>query len=403
MPINRRYALTTLLSAASMPLVGQCQCAADSMPEETGEAPAKKAAPAFELIDIQTIGQPADRYYGWPTVTRRANGQLIVVASGGRKAHVCPFGRVDLIQSLNDGDTWTYARTILDGPIDDRDAGIVETSKGTLLVSTFTSLAYVPTLHRAVDSAHTDQPVMPAEILHAWQSVHSRIPDGEHEKFLGCWLIRSDDDGVNWSPAYRCPVNAPHGPVNLSDGSLLYAGKMLWEDPNKVGVCRSADDGQTWQWLADIPTRPGDNHREYHELHAVEAADGRLIVHIRNHNKPNAGETLQTHSSDGGKTWEIPYSIGVWGLPSHLLRLRSGRLLMSYGHRRAPLGNQVRLSDDNGLSWSAAIVLYGEGASGDLGYPSTVELENGTLLTVWYEKMAATSMSQLRAARWKLL
>jgi hypothetical protein len=62
--------------------------------------------------------------------------------------------------------------------------------------------------------------------------------------------------------------------------------------------------------------------------------------HIRNHNKPNAGETLQSESSDGGKTWSEPHPIGVWGLPSFLLRLRDDRLLMTYGHRRAPLGNQ---------------------------------------------------------------
>ena len=34
--------------------------------------------------------------------------------------------------------------------------------------------------------------------------------------------------------------------------------------------------------------------------------------------------------------------MGVWGLPSHLLRLRDGRLLMTYGYRRAPFGNQAR-------------------------------------------------------------
>ena len=177
---------------------------------------------------------------------------------------------------------------------------------------------------------------------------------------------------------------------------------MLWQEPNSVGVCHSDDDGRTWTWLADIPTRPGDSHDDYHELHAVEAADGRLIVQIRNHSKTNERETLQTHSTDGGKSWAVPYSIGVWGLPSHLLKLRDGRLLMSYGHRRAPLGNQVRLSEDHGQSWSDAIVLYGEGTSGDLGSPSTVELENGTLLTVWYERLADKPGSQLRAARWKL-
>ncbi|MCA9057815.1 MAG: exo-alpha-sialidase, partial [Planctomycetaceae bacterium] len=125
-------------------------------------------------------------------------------------------------------------------------------------------------------------------------------------------------------------------------------------------------------------------------------------VQIRNHNSPNAGETLQSHSDDGGRTWSVPRTIGVWGLPSHLLRLADGRLLMSYGHRRAPLGIQVRLSEDHGDSWSEAIVLYGDGATGDLGYPSTVQLADGSLCTVWYEVVTGNPRSQIRAARWKL-
>jgi hypothetical protein len=48
--------------------------------------------------------------------------------------------------------------------------------------------------------------------------------------------------------------------------------------------------------------------------------------------KINYGETLQSESSDGGKTWTMPRSIGVWGFPSHLLKLKDGRLLMTYGY-----------------------------------------------------------------------
>ena len=100
-------------------------------------------------------------------------------------------------------------------------------------------------------------------------------------------------------------------------------------------MAESRDDGQSWQWLAEIPTRQGDSAENgYHELHAVEAADGTFIARIRNHNQPNRGETLQTESKDGGYTWSEPHLIGVWGLPSHLLKLHNGRLLMTYGHRR---------------------------------------------------------------------
>jgi sialidase-1 len=143
--------------------------------------------------------------------------------------------------------------------------------------------------------------------------------------------------------------------------------------------------------------------REYHELHAVQCASGKIIVQIRNHNAANKGETLQSESTDGGKTWTVPHPIGVWGLPSHLLRLRDGRLLMSYGHRRKPFGNQARISTDEGESWSEPIEISGDGIGGDLGYPSTVELEDGGFVSVWYEKLADSPMAQLRQAKWRFV
>jgi hypothetical protein len=60
---------------------------------------------------------------------------------------------------------------------------------------------------------------------------------------------------------------------------------------------------------------------------------------------------------------------------------------MSYGYRRPPYGNQARVSEDQGRSWSDAITISGDGISSDLGYPSTVELNDGSLLTAWYEVM----------------
>src|SRR5262249_10352883 len=153
---------------------------------------------------------------------------------------------------------------------------------------------------------------------------------------------------------YDCLVNSPHGPFPLSDGRLLYAGKELWKQSERNGICASTDDGKTWQWLAEVPTRRGDDKKEYHELYGVETAKCTLTVHTRNNTRANPSETLKSESSDGGKTWSEPHPIGVWGLPSHLLRLKDDRLLMSYGHRRKPFGVQARLSEDHGKSWSDA-------------------------------------------------
>jgi sialidase-1 len=358
--------------------------------------------PRARILETKVISHQSQYYHGWPTLTRRRNGQLLLVYSGGREGHVCPFGRVELMVSNDSGHTWGWPRVLLDSALDDRDAGVVETSRGTILVTTFTSLAYEKALQAAALKKPDDAGSWPAERLAAWQSAHNVLTAEQRRAELGQWMLRSTDGGVSYSSRYPSIVNSPHGPIQLSDGTLLYAGKELWTGQQRVGVCESLDDGATWRWLADIAPRPNDTVQNYHELHAVEAAEGRIITHIRNQNQANSGETLQTESSDGGRTWSEPRAIGVWGLPSFLLRLRNGDLLMTYGHRRAPLGNQGRLSRDNGRTWSEPMILSGDGTSTDLGYPSTAQLEDGSLLTVWYELMKGSSRAVLRQTHWMI-
>ena len=354
-------------------------------------AMALRGAPKARILDVRTVSMQPDLYHGWPTVVRSRSGDLLLVYSGGRESHVCPFGRVDLMRSHDEGKTWSWPETLLDTAIDDRDAGICETASGALLVATFTSLAYEVRRNK-----------LTPEQKPAWEAIDRRITAEARRKLLDCWVMRSDDAGLTWSAPARVPVNSPHRPILLKGGRLLYPGKMLWQGDGKVGVCESRDDGKTWQWSSDIPVRAGDSGRDYHELHGVQTADGRILVQIRNHNAQNKNETLQCESKDGGKSWSEPRSIGVWGLPSHLLRLRDGRLVMSYGYRRPPFGNQVRVSNDNGATWSEPATISDDGASVDLGYPSTVELADGTLLTIWYEALKTSPKAVLRQAIWRL-
>lgn len=352
-----------------------------------------RAASAIDLIDTKVISPQTNYYHGWPTLTRLETGDLTVVWSGRREGHVCPFGTVEMMQSRDGGESWTFPRTIHDGPIDDRDSGILETANGILIVTSFSSLAYVPQVLEG--GGKIKDP--------AWQAAHHRIIDEEtREGELGTWAFRSTDGGLSFSGRIDTIVNSPHGPCQLGDGRLLYVGKELWTEEKRIGAVESKDDGETWQWLSEIPAREGDKSGDYHELHAIQCASGKVVAQIRNHNEANKGETLQTESADGGKTWSPPHSIGVWGLPSHLLRLRDDRLLMSYGYRRKPFGNQARISEDEGTTWSEPLVISGDGIGGDLGYPSTAELDDGSFVSVWYEKLATSPMAQLRQARWRL-
>ena len=355
-----------------------------------------------KVVETRVISLEPQYYHGWPTLARRKNGELLVVCSGGRETHVCPFGRVEMMVSHDQGASWQWPQVILDSALDDRDAGILETGQGTLLVTSFTSLAYEAVLAAAEKIKPGTAGAWPAERLTRWKLARDRLSPRERLANLGQWMIRSTDGGLTWSPRYSSIVNSPHGPIQRSDGRLLYAGKELWTGKKRVGVCESKDDGVSWQWLAEIPVRSGDSPGNYHELHAVEAGDGRIIVHIRNENKSDSGQTLQSESTDGGKTWSEPHTIGVWGLPSFLLRLRDGRLLMTYGYRRPALGNQARISNDQGRTWSDRMIISDDGKTWDLGYPSTVELEDGNLLTVWYERMAGSDHAVLRQARWQI-
>lgn len=244
------------------------------------------AAPSAAVASTHVISRHPSLYHGWPTLTRRRYGELLLVYSGGRESHVCPFGRLELMRSRDEGRTWSFPRVLIDGPVDDRDAGVLETAKGSLLVSTFTSVGYEERLSAAEQMKPGDANSWSDEKLSRWRAVHQRLDSAQREIELGSWMIRSTDRGQSWSARYRCPVDSPHGPIQLSDGRLLYAGKMFWygrsgQGAGRIGACESTDDGQSWRWLAEIPTRPGDTYHNYHELHAVEATDGRVVAQVR--------------------------------------------------------------------------------------------------------------------------
>ncbi|MEZ6144225.1 MAG: hypothetical protein R3B91_02085 [Planctomycetaceae bacterium] len=49
----------------------------------TGQASAE--APAIDMMETKIISVDPQIYHGWPTLTRRSNGELLLVWSGGRE------------------------------------------------------------------------------------------------------------------------------------------------------------------------------------------------------------------------------------------------------------------------------------------------------------------------------
>jgi sialidase-1 len=353
-----------------------------------------------QILETKIISQEPGAYCAWPTVGRRRSGELWAVYSGGREYHLCPFGRVHAMVSRDNGRSWSWPRVLLDTALDDRDAGFLETSKGTLLVTTVPARSYEAVLRTGMAHVEytggrwTDAPLS-AEQRTRWEAAFRPVRDAGLKP--GQVLLRSTDGGATWSAPIDTLVNAPHGPIQLRDGRLLYVGKQWWISSPKLSACESSDDGQTWQLLSDLPTRAGDDLPQYCEPHAVETEDGKILVQWR---YPRVG-LLQSVSTDGGRTWSPPEPL-FYGFPPHLLRLRDGRLLTTYGHRRAPFGNQARVSSDNGTTWGEPFLLTGADTQVDLGYPSTVELDDATLLTTYYEWLPQTRRAAIHQIIWKL-
>jgi hypothetical protein len=105
--------------------------------------------------------------------------------------------------SKDDGATWTYPRVLLDGPIDDRDSGVMETAKGTLLVTTFTSLAYE---ERGLVAKQTP------ERQARWKAAQDRLTAEERKAKLGEWVLRSTDGGKTLVAAHRDDRQQPARP-----------------------------------------------------------------------------------------------------------------------------------------------------------------------------------------------
>jgi sialidase-1 len=330
------------------------------------------------------IVRESDRYLGWGTVAKLRDGELIVSFSGDRDAHVDPWGKTQIIRSPDQGRTWSGPRTITSTPLDDRDSGIIQTRTGTLVVSWFTSLGFTEGKYYSGGryARHAE-----------------KIPQEIRQKWLGNWIRRSEDNGATWEAPIRVVSSGPHGPVQLQDGRLLYIGTGFWGGRHTITIEESKDDGQNWTVIATI-----GEPRDLVEPHLVQLASGKILAMFRREN-PNRDLDflLQSESPDGGRTWTPLHNSGIWGFPPHLLQLRNGWVLVSYGYRRPPFSERACISKDEGRTWDTAHPITLNGAPGpDMGYPSSVQLDDGSILTVYYQAQNLNQPTCFMSTHWRL-
>lgn len=333
-------------------------------------------------------------YFGWPSATILGDGRVVVGCSGLRRRHVDPFGKTVLcVGTPKDG----FGEYIVghDSPLDDRDAGVVALGGNSLLVTWFTLdtrifrddlMKYSPAEFEVIDAA-------------------MRAFPEDAKKYVGSWTMRSDDGGATFTSPARCPVSSPHGPVVLRDGRLIYLGKLFPEGmdrPFGIVSCAESRDGLHWDVLGEVPLPENVTNGQFHEPHVIELNDGALLCLIRYHYPNGDLGIYKSVSRDGGRTWSTPEDMDIHGSPPHLLRHSSGAIVLTYGWRHAPYGQRARISRDDGATWSDEIILRDDGPDGDLGYPCSVELPSGDILTVYYQKRPGESLCSILWTQWRI-
>ncbi len=291
------------------------------------------------------------------------DGRIAVVMRGGA-THVGINGRLDIVFSSDEGKTWTKPSVVMDSPVDDRNPAFGQARDGALVVA-------------------------------CWRTAKDTFQDYKTEsadKPVNTWVTRSSDGGTSWTEATELDVRdigygSPYGKMlTLPDGTMLMNVYGFAERPpgEKIDskldysyLYRSEDNGKSWK-------RHGTIGKGFNETGLLELPDGKLVAAMRSAGgKANVSTTIST---DGGKTWSAPNPISqALAHPADLIRLSDGRILMVTGFRAGPFGVRGVVGDsDAHFDWANRFVLVNDSTNVDTGYPSSVLLNDGRVLTFYY-------------------
>lgn len=295
----------------------------------------------------------------WPNLTLLRDGAIIATIHN-RPSHLKMPADVDCWVSTDQGQTWTKRGTPAPRDHDKVARGNVAAGVG----------------------PHGDLIV----IASGWDD-----PTGAQGRgaILPPLVSRSSDGGVNWEISRT--AFPPDWPVegrrkNSPEGYLVPFGDILPGNDGTLRVCmyggakgatriyRSIDQGRTWTDPVQV-----DPEGIIGEPAFLHAGDGNWLLASRRN-----GLELYT-SSDDGKSWTRGERLSEPNAhPGHFLLLNDGRIVLTYGNRNVPQGIDARISSDQGKTWSPPRRI--SEFAGDGGYPSSVELPDGQVLTVYYAK-----------------
>ncbi|MBM4045661.1 MAG: exo-alpha-sialidase [Planctomycetes bacterium] len=319
-----------------------------------------------------------DNACAWPNLTVLRDGTIVATLFNA-PYHANIVGDVDCWASEDGGRTWRKRGTPAphDPPISNRmnvAAGLAR--NGDLIV------------------------ISSGWLLEAPRKPPEGVPPGYASlvRILDPWVCRSSDGGRTWTidkqafPAQTAfggpPV--PFGDIVFGqDGTLRVAAYAKPTGIHKVEsamtprvrrayVYRSRDDGTTWGEPVAL-----DDGKSCSETALLHLGQSQWLAAAR-----TIGEGLQLYESrDDARTWTNRMRLPADGYPGHFLRLRDGRLLLSFGSRSGvDRATKVLWSRDDGKTWSGPVFVVDYRLDG--GYPSSVQLPDGNVLTAYYAREA---------------
>jgi len=305
----------------------------------------------------------------FPVLAQTGPDNLVVVYRVGA-THVGISGTLATSASSDGGVSWTDPLRVTPRWNDDRNPALGVNSQGEWIVAFWRA---------RLQSYQEDSPG------NGWVY---KGPTAESLQTPATYFVRSSNQGATWSDPwlYRSELLAlasPYGRIiNLPDGTLMMC---LYGTPHipVAGVhditivCRSMDGGHTWGNESLVANG-------YNETSLLTLPNGKLMAASRS----ESGHIAIMESLDRGFTWSAPHQVTREGEhPADLTLLQSGRVLLTYGRRIRPFGAGALVSVDEGKSFDRnhEVLLAGDGIlNGDLGYPSTVQLADGHIVTVLY-------------------
>lgn len=202
-------------------------------------------------------------------------------------------------------------------------------------------------------------------------------------------IARSADAGKTYSRVnlqFESPASIiPYGEIIKLENQVLMcsvylvgtkeAKSFLQKDvQTEAGVLLSYDDGYTWSDYFAIAK--GLNETSIAKVGNKVIAAARTVKN----------QHIQLYESiDRGKTWTLNQEFSLLHqVPASIITLKDGRILITYGCRNDIKSISYRISQSTSLQFEEAVMLQMIDTKGDMGYPSTIQLEDGSLVTAYY-------------------